>query len=108
MKRVLLLSSFAVLCSGQQTNASSQGVRGQWAVSAKEQTNNGHIYHLRGQAEMRNTALVFRADVIDFDEDNAIVHLTGHATIETKDKGTVRANAVDYYLNSGRAIVRRR
>ena len=43
--------------------------------------------------------------MIDFDEDNAIVRLTGHATIESKDKGTVRANAVDYYLNSGRAIV---
>ena len=108
MKRVLLLFSFSVLCFGQQTNAGSQDVRGQWAVSAKEQTIDGHILHLRGQAEMRNTALVFRADVIDFDEDNAIVRLTGHATIESKDKGTVRANAVDYYLNSGRAILRGR
>jgi lipopolysaccharide export system protein LptA len=108
MKRVLLLSSFVFPCFGQQTNASRQDVRGQWAVSAKEQTNDGHIYHLRGQAEMRNTPLVFRADVIDFDQDNVIVHLTGHATIQTKDKGTVRANAIDYYLNSGRAIVRGR
>jgi lipopolysaccharide export system protein LptA len=105
MKRLLLVSSFVVLCFGQQTTASGQNVRGQWAVSAKEQTIDGHFLHLRGQAEMRNTALVFRADVIDFDEDNAIVRLTGHATIESKDKGTVRANAVDYYLNSGRAIV---
>jgi hypothetical protein len=102
MNRALLLLYFTVLCSasGQQSNASSQDGLGRWSVSAKERTIEGHIYHLRGGAEMRNTDLLFRADIIDFDDDKAVVHLTGHATIENKNKGTVRANAAVYYLNT--------
>jgi hypothetical protein len=60
MKRMLLALYSAVLCFGQRTSAGSHDVRVQWAVSEKQETIDGHrhIYHLRGQVEVRNTACV--------------------------------------------------
>jgi len=45
--------------------------------------------------------MVFRADQIDYDEDKAVMRLTGHVTIETKSNGTLRADEADYDVSSG-------
>jgi lipopolysaccharide assembly outer membrane protein LptD (OstA) len=64
-------------------------------------TSEGHIYHLRGHAEMRGDNMVLRADTIDYDEEKAAIRLMGHVTIETKDKGTLRGDSAEYHANSG-------
>jgi lipopolysaccharide assembly outer membrane protein LptD (OstA) len=64
-------------------------------------TNDGHIYHLRGHAELKSADLALRADTIDYDEDKAAVHLAGNVTIESKIKGTLRADEADYDVHSG-------
>jgi len=104
MKRALLQLCFAGLCFGQQSNAGSQGAPHEWTVRAREQTIDGPMMHLRGDVEMRSSELLFRADAIDFDWDKAIVHLAGHARVETRD-GTIEAGAVDYDLHSGKAVI---
>ena len=96
MKRVLPAVCFAAVCLGQQ----SKPAVARWEVTAAAQTSEGHIYHLRGHAELRGAEGVFRADEIDYDEDKAVVHLAGHVTIET-DTVSVRADDVDYDVNSG-------
>jgi lipopolysaccharide assembly outer membrane protein LptD (OstA) len=97
MKRVLLTLCFASLCSAQS---------GVWNVSAAQQTAEGHIYHLRGSAEISNSDLVFRADQIDYDEDKAVIHLAGHVTIETKTRGTLHADEADYDVRSGEVALK--
>ena len=53
-------------------------VRGWWDVNSDVQTAEGHVYHLRGRAEIRGTDMVFRADEIDYDEDKGYVEARGH------------------------------
>ena len=98
MKRVLLLACLAAVCSGQQ---SSSVAHGWWDVSAEQQTSEGHTFHLIGHAQMSGTDIKFRADRIDYDEDKAVVHMSGNVTIETKNKGTLRADDADYDITSG-------
>jgi lipopolysaccharide assembly outer membrane protein LptD (OstA) len=86
------MACFAALCLGQQ--------RGWWDVSAAEQSSDGHIYHLRGHAELKGHGVVLRADAIDYDEDKAVVHLTGHVSIEANTV-SVHADEVVYDINSG-------
>lgn len=93
MKRILLMVCFAAVGWGQ--------TRGTWEVAASALTNDGHIYHLRGHAEIRGVEVTFRADAIDYDEDKAVMHLAGHVTIETKTKGSLSAEEADYDVNSG-------
>jgi lipopolysaccharide assembly outer membrane protein LptD (OstA) len=100
MKRVLLLTCLSALCFGQQVT------RGIWQVLASEQTNEGHVYHLKGHAELRGASTVFRADEIDYDEIKFTVHLAGHVTIET-DSILVRGEELDYDINSGDVRARR-
>jgi lipopolysaccharide assembly outer membrane protein LptD (OstA) len=100
MKFAVLTACFAALCFGQ----SSAG-RGWWEVSSNEQTSEGHIYHLRGHAEIRGSGMVLRADQIDYDEAKAVMHLAGHVTIET-DTISVRADDVDYDTNSSEVQAR--
>lgn len=99
MKRLLLIACFSGLGFGQQ-NGPVSPARGWWEVEAAETTAEGHIYHLRGHAEMRAADIVFRADQIDYDEDKAMVHLAGHVIIETNSVA-IRADDVDYDVNSG-------
>ncbi len=99
MKRVLLTVCFAALCLGQQ-NQSVRG-RGWWTVSAVSQTSEGHVRHLRGHAEVSSTDVMFRADLIDYDEDRGMMHLSGHVTIEAKNKSALSADEADYNVNSG-------
>ena len=102
MKRVLLLAFFVAVCSGQQSSLTgSSAARGWWDVSAEQQTNEGRTFHLVGHAQMSGTDIKFRADRIDYDEDKAVVHLSGNVTIETKKKGTLRADEADYDVTSG-------
>jgi lipopolysaccharide assembly outer membrane protein LptD (OstA) len=113
MKRVLLALCFASLCSAQS---------GVWNITAAQQTAEGHIYHLRGNAQISNADLLFSADRIDYDEERAVIHLAGHVTIESKRahllaldpatgklirevpmalQGTLRADEADYDVKSG-------
>ena len=87
MKLVALVVCFAGFCFGQQ-----------WNVSASSQTSEGHVYHLRGHAEMSGNDMVFRADQIDYDEDTGVIHLAGHVTIET--------NGVDFDVKSGEVTLK--
>lgn len=101
MKRVLLITCFAALCLGQQSRpAGSDVTRGWWEVHASDQTKDGHIYHLRGNAEIRGAEIALRADQIDYDEDKATVHMTGHVTIET-DTVAFQADDADYDVKAG-------
>ena len=70
-------------------------------MSAVSQTSEGHVYHLRGHAEISDTDVVFRADQIDYDEDKTVMHLSGHLTIEAKNKSTLSGEEADYDVNSG-------
>ena len=109
MKRLLLSACFAALCLGQTSSPTAPSVaRGWWDVDAAELTSEGHIYHLRGHAEIRGTDIVLRADQIDYDEDKAVIHLAGHVTIETKNKGTLRADDANYGVNSGEVTLKLR
>src|ERR1022692_2410455 len=46
---------------------------GEWDVHAKDQDAKGHVWHLRGHAEMENVSMLFRADEIDYNEDTGDV-----------------------------------
>jgi len=101
MKRILLIACFAALCLGQQGRPVGSGIaHGWWEVYATQLANDGHVYHLRGNAELRGAEIVFHADQIDYDEDEATVHLAGHVTIET-DTVALEADDVDYDVKSG-------
>ena len=69
--------------------------------STRPPTNDGRVYHLRGHAELKSADVTLRADSIDYDEDNAAVHLAGNVIIETRTKGILRGDEADYDVNSG-------
>lgn len=52
--------------------------KGWWNFHAVNQTSEGHVYHLRGAAEIEGTDMVFRADEIDYDEDKGYLEARGH------------------------------
>ena len=81
MIRLVLVGLMAALCLAQ--------ARGMWEVSAREQTSEGRVYHLRGDAVLRGEDMTLRALEIDFDEVSKTAHLKGNAVIETAT-GTVR------------------
>ncbi len=101
MKPVLLTVCFAGLFLGQPTRPSGTVARGGWDVNADQQTNDGHIYHLRGHAGVRGEEVSFHADGIDYDEDKGTMHLAGHVIIETKNGAPLHADEADYDVKSG-------
>ena len=101
MKSLLPIACFAALCSAQQTAPVNPSARGTWNVTARSMSQDGHLYHLIGHAEIRGQEILLRADSIDFDEDKATMHLTGHVTIQTPDKGILNADEAEFDANSG-------
>ena len=55
---------------------------GWWDVHAEDQNAEGHVWHLRGHAEMENVNMLFRADEIDFNEDTGDVQARGNIYFE--------------------------
>lgn len=55
---------------------------GEWITNAVSQTTEGHIYHLRGHAEMENISMLFRADEIDYNDDTGDVSARGNVYFE--------------------------
>jgi len=55
---------------------------GEWDTNAVSQTTEGHVYHLRGHAEMENVVMLFRADEIDYNEDTGDVRARGNIYFE--------------------------
>jgi LPS-assembly protein len=47
-----------------------------------EETNEGHIRHLRGHAEMENVSMLFRADEMDYNDDTGDVEARGNIYFE--------------------------
>lgn len=77
--------------------------RGEWGVTSVEQTTEGHIYHLRGSAEIRGTDMVFRADEIDYDEDKAYVEARGHVFYQNyAHYEKIACDKVEYWVNEQR------
>jgi LPS-assembly protein len=78
-------------------------VRGWWDVNSDEQTTEGHIYHLRGRAEIRGTDMVFRADEIDYDEDKGYVAARGHVFYQNyAHYEKIVCDKVEYWVNEER------
>ena len=78
-------------------------VRGWWDVDALQQTTEGHVYHLRGKAEMRGTDMVFRADEIDYDEDKAYLEARGHVFYQSYTQNEkIACDKVQYWVNEQR------
>ena len=78
-------------------------VRGWWDVDANEQTAEGHVYHLRGKAEMRGTDMVFRADEIDYDEDKGYLEARGHVFYQSYTQNEkIACDKVEYWVNEQR------
>lgn len=55
---------------------------GEWDTNAVSQTTEGHIYHMRGHAEMENISMLFRSDEIDYNEDTGDVQARGNVYFE--------------------------
>jgi LPS-assembly protein len=55
---------------------------GDWDVHAVSQNTEGHVWHLRGHAEMENAAMLFRADEIDYNEETGDVQARGNIYFE--------------------------
>jgi LPS-assembly protein len=78
-------------------------VRGWWDVNSDEQTSEGHVYHLRGRAEIRGTDMVFRADEIDYDEDRGYVEARGHVFYQNyAHYEKIVCDKIEYWVNEER------
>jgi LPS-assembly protein len=78
-------------------------VRGWWDVNSDVQTAEGHVYHLRGRAEIRGTDMVFRADEIDYDEDKGYVEARGHVFYQNyAHYEKIICDKVEYWVNEER------
>ncbi len=78
-------------------------VRGWWDVNAAEQTSEGHVYHLRGKAEIRGTDMVFQADEIDYDENKAYIEARGHVFYQNyAHYEKIVCDKVEYWVNEER------
>ncbi len=77
--------------------------RGWWDVNSDEQTSEGHIYHMRGKAEIRGTDMVFRADEIDYDEDRGYIEARGHVFYQSYiHYEKIACDKVEYWVNEQR------
>ncbi len=78
-------------------------VRGWWDVISDEQTSEGHMYHLRGKAEIRGTDMVFRADEIDYDEDKGYIEARGHVFYQSYiHYEKITCDKIEYWVNEER------
>jgi LPS-assembly protein len=65
------------------------------------QTSEGSIKHLRGQTQIRTSAMLITADEMDYDQDTDWVKARGHVTLEhyvSKDK--IKADRAEYNLKT--------
>ena len=70
---------------------------GEWDVHAKDQDAKGHVWHLRGHAEMENVSMLFRADEIDYNEDTGDVQARGNIYFEQFERNEkIWADHVEY------------
>ena len=70
---------------------------GEWDVHAKDQDAKGHVWHLRGHAEMENAIMLFRADEIDYNEDTGDVQARGNIYFEQFERNEkVWADHLEY------------
>jgi len=77
--------------------------RGWWDIEAVDKSTEGHIYHLRGKAEIRGTDMVFRADEIDYDEDRGYVEARGHVFYQNyAHYEKIACDKVEYWVNEER------
>jgi len=70
---------------------------GEWDTNAVSQTTEGHVYHLRGHAEMENVSMLFRADEIDYNDETGDVQARGNIYFEQFERNEkIWADRLEY------------
>lgn len=74
---------------------------GEWDVHAVDQNAEGHVWHLRGHAEMENVNMLFRADEIDYNEDTGDMQARGNIYFEQFERNEkIWADHMEYNTKS--------
>ena len=79
MKRLILLTSVAVLALAQTTIP-----RGQVNISADRQQTNGQVRHLTGHVLIETSTLILHADEVDFNPDTLDITPRGEVHLKLK------------------------
>lgn len=83
MKRVLLLSCFAVLALGQQTNSPMRN-GDRYDMTSHSQYSDGNVTHMSGDVVIETSAIILRADAAEYNESSHEITAHGNVTVQLK------------------------